>query len=106
MRNPMRKLRRFFAILVILAGIAAMVSYFLLLQQKPKYRGNIRVSGLKAPSEIYFDKYGIPHIYAGNEEDLYFSLGYVHAQDRLFQMELLRRVSSGRLSEVFGEELT
>jgi len=101
----MKVLRNLLVVLGILAGIVAMISYFLLLRQKPQYRGKLGVKGLKAPVEIYYDTYGIPHIYASNEDDLYMALGYAHAQDRLFQMELLRRVSAGRLSEIFGKDL-
>ena len=54
---------------------------------------------------MYFDDYGVPHINAQNQEDAYRALGYVHAQDRLWQMELIRRVAPGRLSEIFGEKL-
>ena len=56
-------------------------------------------------TEILWDTYGIPHIYAQNEKDAFTVLGYVHAQDRLWQMELLRRVGKGGLSEVFGRDL-
>ena len=54
---------------------------------------------------IHYDTYGIPHIYANNEADAFTALGYVHAQDRLWQMELIRRIAPGRLSELFGEKL-
>jgi len=54
---------------------------------------------------VYFDDYGIPHIFASNEADAYRALGYVHAQDRLWQMELIRRVAAGRLAEIFGPDL-
>ncbi len=64
--------------------------------------GEISVSGIKNPVNINFDNYGIPHIYARNEEDAYFTLGYVHSRDRLWQMDLTRRVAQGRLSEIFG----
>ena len=60
---------------------------------------------MSAEVKVYFDTYGIPHIYAQNEMDAFQALGYVHAQDRLWQMELLRRVASGGLSEVFGSKL-
>ena len=56
-------------------------------------------------TKVYFDQYGIPHIYASNELDAIRVLGYCHAQDRLWQMELLRRIARGRLSEVFGKDL-
>ena len=61
--------------------------------------------GISSEVTTYFDSYGIPHIYAKNEKDALKALGYVHAQDRLWQMELLRRVAKGRLAEVFGEDM-
>lgn len=64
----------------------------------------MQLDGLGKQVEVLYDYYGIPHIYAASEEDAYFALGYVHAQDRLFQMEMIRRLSSGRLSEILGNE--
>jgi penicillin amidase len=58
---------------------------------------------LRAPVEIIRDRWGIPHIYAGNTQDLFFAQGFVHAQDRLWQMEINRRLGLGRLGELFGE---
>ncbi len=58
---------------------------------------------MAAPVEILRDRWGIPHIYASNNADLFFAQGFVHAQDRLFQLELNRRTAQGRLSELFGE---
>jgi penicillin amidase len=72
---------------------------------KPTYDGEIALEGISQQSTVYFDENGIPHIYASNNEDGYKVLGYVHAQDRLWQMELVRRIAPGRLSEVLGEEL-
>jgi len=69
----------------------------------PRVKGSIKVDGLTAPVEIFRDKHGVPHIYAGTEEDLFFAQGFVHAQDRFWQMELWRRIGAGRLSELFGE---
>ncbi|BBL77211.1 penicillin acylase family protein [Methylomagnum ishizawai] len=60
--------------------------------------------GLDRPVEIIRDRQGVPHIYADTEADAYFALGYVHAQDRLWQMDLNRRLGSGRLAEVLGEK--
>ncbi|MFM7016206.1 MAG: penicillin acylase family protein [Bacteroidota bacterium] len=79
--------------------------YIYLVSQKPQYEGAVTLTGLSAPVEVIYDYYGVPHIYASSEEDAYYALGYVHAQDRLFQMEMLRRVASGTLSEVFGKDL-
>lgn len=72
---------------------------------KPTYEGNLTLNGIQNETTVYFDDYGIPHIYAQNQEDALTALGYVHAQDRLFQMELIRRIAPGRLSEIFGEKM-
>jgi acyl-homoserine lactone acylase PvdQ len=66
--------------------------------------GELEVPGLKAPVEILRDEWGIPHIYAQNDDDLFMAQGYVMAQDRLWQMEMWRRWHEGRLSEIFGPE--
>ncbi len=70
----------------------------------PSYHGKEQLTGLDQPAEIIFDGYGIPHIYAEQAEDAYYTLGWVHAKERLWQMDLLRRAASGRLSSAFGEE--
>lgn len=72
---------------------------------KPTYNGELDLKGLSADTTVYFDENGIPHIYASSNEDGYKVLGYVHAQDRLWQMELIRRIAPGRLSEILGEDL-
>ena len=68
----------------------------------PRIDGNLKVPGLKQPVEIIRDQQGIPHIFAKNDDDLFFAQGYVMAQDRLWQMEMWRRWREGRLAEVFG----
>ena len=60
------------------------------------------VSGLKGQVEVLRDSYGVPHIYADNPEDLFEAQGYVHAQDRFFEMDFRRHLAAGRLSELFG----
>lgn len=96
------------AFIIVLILIIGCISFaFLYLQSsRPVYHGEVHTKGLTQEVKIYFDHYGIPHIYANNEEDAYYALGYVHAQERLFQMELLRRVAAGRLAEVLGSDLT
>ena len=64
--------------------------------------GSMKVPGLKQSVEIIRDKQGIPHIFAKNQEDLFFAQGYVMAQDRLWQLEMWRRWREGRLAEIFG----
>jgi penicillin amidase len=66
-------------------------------------RTTLPLSGLQGPVTVYRDTFGIPHIYAGSTEDAYFALGYLHAIDRLFEMEMFRRRASGTLAEVFGK---
>ncbi|UCC61926.1 MAG: penicillin acylase family protein [Anaerolineae bacterium] len=87
--------------LVLIVLVGSLV--FFLRRPLPQTRGTILVSGLKGPVEVIRDRWGVPHIYADSEEDLFFAQGYVHAQDRMWQMEFQRRVGSGRLSEVLGE---
>ena len=101
MRTIKKVLWGVFGILIILALIGVVVIFSF----SPKYSGEQELSNLKDKVEVYYDDYGIPHIYAEEEEDAYRSLGYVHAQDRLWQMELLRRIAEGKLSQMFGEEL-
>lgn len=74
----------------------------LLQRSLPQISGSRTLSGLRRPVEIIRDRWGVPHIYAKTEEDLFFAQGYVQAQDRLFQMDANRRVGSGRLSEIVG----
>ncbi len=69
----------------------------------PKVEGTIQAHGLQADVTVVRDSWGIPHIYASNPHDLFFAQGYVHAQDRFWQMEFWRRIGSGRLSEILGE---
>jgi len=86
-----------------LTGLAGGVYYMLMRRPLPKIKGKLHVQGLHEPVEVITDRYGVPHIYAGNEDDLFFAQGYVHAQERLWQMEFNRRLGSGRLSELFGD---
>lgn len=69
----------------------------------PQIDGVLEIGGLNKSVEIHRDRWGIPHIYAQSTQDLFFAQGFVHAQERLFQMELNRRTAQGTLSEIFGE---
>jgi penicillin G amidase len=73
------------------------------LSRLPQTEGERRLPGLSAPVSIQRDDRGVPHIFASTQEDLYTAQGYVHAQDRLFQMDFNRRMIAGRLSEILGE---
>ncbi|MBE0392658.1 penicillin acylase family protein [Flavobacterium sp. PL002] len=87
-------------VVVILFLAIAVTSYIFYL--KPKYEGEVLLKDLNKETTVYFDDYGIPHIYADNPKDAMLALGYVHAQDRLWQMELMRRIAPGKLSAIFG----
>ena len=90
--------------IVVLVLVVAAGAYSLLVRRPfPVVNGSLQVAGLSDRVEIYRDRWGVPHIYARDMEDLYFAQGYVHAQDRLWQMDFNRRVGHGRLSEVLGE---
>lgn len=89
-------------VVVLLVLFAAVGGYLYLRRSLPEVDGVVKVAGLSAPVEIIRDVNAVPHIYAANKADAYWGLGYVHAQDRLWQMEFQRRVARGRLSEVFG----
>src|SRR5690606_6199247 len=79
------------------------------LREESRYRlsklsGRIGLTGLRKPVTVLRDKWGVPHIYADTVEDLFFAQGFVAAQDRLYQMEIWRRIGRGELAAVFGEE--
>lgn len=83
------------------------VKWFIRGQSKkslPDYNESLFADSLSHKVEIIRDKWGVPHVYAQNQSDLFFAQGYIHAQDRLWQMELTRRVVSGRLCEIVGED--
>jgi len=94
-------LRHFFT-LVILVMLALAAAFFYLRGSLPREEGEIRLAGLLNPVEVVRDAYGVPHISAASVDDAIFALGFVHAQDRLWQMEVNRRTAAGRLAEVFG----
>lgn len=87
-----------------LAIASAFLVYFLLARSLPDYAATHEVNGINGPVEIVRDRYAIPHIFGGTDDDVFFGLGFAHAQDRLWQMALLRRTAYGRLSEIFGPQ--
>jgi penicillin amidase len=87
-------------ILVIFIGVYTYLRFTL-----PDYNGEITVPGIIKPVEIIRDSYGMPHIYAQTDGDIYFALGYCMAQDRLFHMDLTRRAARGKLAEILGQDL-
>jgi penicillin amidase len=105
----MKILKRVLTIIVVVIVLAVAGGLIFLNSVKtralPDYNAGVDLENLSAPVTVFRDSLGIPHIYADNEEDLYRTVGYVMAQDRLWQMDLLRRITTGRLSEVLDPGL-
>ena len=98
MKNLLRVL-----LVAAMAGIAWLVVQYSSLQ--PDYEFAMEAASISAPVEVLFDDHGVPHIYADREADAVFALGYVHASERLWQMDLLRRAGAGELSALLGADL-
>ncbi|WP_146585844.1 penicillin acylase family protein [Puniceibacterium confluentis] len=97
-----RWLLRLTSAAILLTVLAVLVVYYLGSRSLPDYDKTLAVQGLTADVEIVRDNSNVPHIMAQSDRDAFFGLGYAHAQDRLWQMTLLRRTVQGRLSEIFG----
>ena len=93
----------FIAFLALLLIVLVIVGLVLIRRPFPQTDGTISVPGLEDEVHVYRDEWGVPHIYAANEADLFFAQGYVHAQDRFWQMEFWRHIGQGRISEIVGE---
>jgi penicillin G amidase len=102
----MKILKRIAFTLLVMIVIMAVAALFFIRnlahRALPDYNKELSLHGLHAPVEVYRDSFAIPHVYAKNEHDLYLAVGYLLAEDRLWQMDMLRRVTEGRLSEIFG----
>jgi penicillin amidase len=94
---------RALAVFALLIALGAAAVFVYLRQSLPVMDGEARVAGISGPIEIVRDADAIPHVIAATKLDAMYGLGYVHAQDRLWQMEFQRRIGHGRLSEIFGE---
>jgi len=102
MKRWLKRIGLSFAGLVLLAGLLGLDFLQSFQRSVPAYDGTLRVAGVSAPVQILRDRYAIPHILADSINDASFALGYAHAQDRLWQMEVARRFVQGRLAELFG----
>ncbi|HEU4321536.1 MAG TPA: penicillin acylase family protein [Roseiflexaceae bacterium] len=104
MRIVLKIVLRVLAVLLVVLLVGGLAGGMLVWRSWPERSGRLSVAGLNGPVDVLRDPYGVPHIYAANEHDLFFAQGYVHAQDRLWQMDFQRRVGLGRLSEILGPD--
>ncbi len=102
MKRALKLVALLIAVLLLLGGAG---SAWYLHSKQPQRSGSLSLKQLHAPVSVRYDEHGVPHIRAENEADLYRALGYVQAQDRLFQMEMMRRLAQGELAEVLGPKL-
>lgn len=98
-----RKIYRIVACFAVVIVLAAAAGFLWLRTSLPGLSETVRITGLERDVEIVHDRNGIPHIQAASPDDAYTALGYLHARDRLFQMDFMRRLGAGRLSEVIGK---
>ncbi|WP_112309566.1 penicillin acylase family protein [Pseudogemmobacter bohemicus] len=98
-----RWLMRITAGLLVLSGLALLIGYWFLSRSLVDYNEDFTLEGITAPVEVVRNNDSVPHIFGQNDRDVYFALGFAHAQDRLWQMTMLRRTAQGRLSEIFGD---
>ncbi|HKV10348.1 MAG TPA: penicillin acylase family protein [Thermoanaerobaculia bacterium] len=104
MKIRFRKIFKFLGLsLLALLLILAVAAVWIVRRAWPQTEGTIAVAGLSAPVQVIRDEWGVPHLYAENEHDLLFAQGYVHAQDRFWQMEINRHLSGGNLARLFGK---
>ncbi len=104
MLTAFRWLIRIVTGLIGLGVIAALLVYYILSRSLVDYGEDFTVAGISAPVEIVRNNDNVPHIFGKTDEDVFYALGFAHAQDRLWQMTMLRRTAQGRLSEIFGPE--
>jgi penicillin G amidase len=98
----MKKIKKIAFLFLSIIAVIAIAIFAYTRYLKPNYDGEIALRNINKNTTVYFDDFGVPHIYADSQKDALTVLGYVHAQDRLWQMELMRRIAPGRLSEIFG----
>ena len=94
-------------LIILITIVITLIILFNQLSNKSFYaeNGTVKIKGINEEVNIYRDDFGVSHIEANNENDLYFALGYTHSQDRLWQMDLYRRVAEGKMSEIFGKDV-
>ncbi|WP_293749132.1 penicillin acylase family protein [uncultured Paraglaciecola sp.] len=98
-------MKRLLKIIILILAFIGLAFALYIYNKQPQRSGEVSITNLQAPVNVRFDERGVPHIQAQNEADMYRALGYVHAQDRLFQMEMVRRLARGELAAILGPNL-
>jgi penicillin amidase len=91
------------AVLLVLVVVAGLGGVWTVRDSFPEYGGKVTINGLSAPVTVYHDDHGIPQVYARSTDDLFTAQGYLHAQERFWEMDFRRHLTSGRLAELFGQ---
>ena len=99
----MRIIRNGLLVILLILVLVLAFGFFYVRRSLPKTEGAHTLTGLNGQVEVVRDADGVPHIFAATDHDAFFALGYVHAQDRMWQMEMQRRIGAGRLSEILGD---
>ncbi len=104
MKHKLTKILKVFGMGVLaLTALTGGLATYTVRRSWPQETGIIKLPGLKDKVEVFRDKWGVPQIYASNQHDLFMAQGYIHAQDRFWQMDFWRHIGSGRLAEMFGK---
>lgn len=90
---------------ILFIGVAILSAYWTFYLPLPDYNSNVQLDELQQQTEVHWDPYAVPYIYAENEDDLYYTIGYIHAQERLWQMTLSQLAAEGRFAEFLGEDM-
>ena len=102
---PWRLIKWAASLALALVIVATLAGAYLFYRAMPAYSGTERLPGLSSETRVWRDTYGVPHIFAGSMDDAARALGYLHASERMFQMDIVRRVGQGRMSEIRGSDL-
>src|ERR1700737_4771472 len=101
---PLRRILAFLSLAIVVATLGALAwMYSVAHSALPQLDGSVKVSGLSARVTVVRDQHGVPTIDAASFDDLFFAQGYVTAQDRLWQMDMMRRFAAGEISEILGD---
>ncbi|WP_421788925.1 penicillin acylase family protein [Hyphobacterium sp.] len=102
MRWVIRGIAGVLGLAIFIVAVAAGYVFYRFSSSQPRTEGSVQVAGLSAEAHIVRDEFGVPHIFGETDEDIYFAIGYAHAQDRFFQMDMMRRYVHGELAALLG----